>query len=89
MSKDFIHAVVERFEGSIAVIETREGTEYRLNRSELPDGCKVGHHLQMELEDGAVKRIEIDEEATGQAQERIDNLMNRLRRGDHLNKDED
>jgi hypothetical protein len=88
MTRTRINAVVERFEGSIAVIETREGTEYRLDRSELPEGCKVGHHLQMELEDGKIIQVSIDNEATGQAQERIDNLMNRLRRGDHLTDDD-
>jgi hypothetical protein len=43
----------------------------------------------MEIEEGDVKRIEIDADATSQAQERIDDLMDRLRRGDHLKKDEE
>jgi hypothetical protein len=89
MSRAVIKAVVERFDGDTAIIETAGGTEYRLNRAQLPKGCKVGHHLQMEIEEGDVKRIEIDADATSQAQERIDDLMDRLRRGDHLKKDEE
>jgi hypothetical protein len=88
MSRVVINAVVERFDGDTAIIETVGGTEYRLESAQLPVGCKVGHHLQMELENGDVKRIKIDEDATAHAQERIDDLMDRLRRGDHL-KDDD
>jgi hypothetical protein len=89
MSKSPIHAVVERFDGDIAVIETREGTAYRLDRAELPEGCRVGHHLQMEIENGQINQVTIDDEATAQARERIEDLMNKLRRGDHLKDGED
>jgi hypothetical protein len=88
MSKNVINAVVERFEGNIAVIETLDDEAYRLDRSQLPEGCRVGHHLQMELEDGQIIQVMIDEEATTQAQERIEALMAKLRRGDHVNKDD-
>jgi hypothetical protein len=88
MTRTRINAVVERFDGDRAVIETREGTEYRLNRSQLPEGCRVGHHLQMEIDNGQIIQVAIDEDATAQAQERIDDLMDKLRRGDHLTDDE-
>jgi hypothetical protein len=40
----------------------------------------------MEFEEGQIKQGMIDEKAIGKAQERINDLMNRIRCGDHLNK---
>jgi hypothetical protein len=87
MSEKTINAVIERFDGDIAVIETAKGDEYRVHKSQLPKGCHVGHHLQMMMRDGQIIQVTLDEEAIMQTKKSIDELMEKLRRGEHLKKD--
>jgi hypothetical protein len=88
MNKKTTNAVIERFDGNIAIIESAKGDEYRIHRSQLPKGCHVGHHLQMKMRDGKIIQVMIDEKATIQTRKSIDELMEKLRRGEHLKKDD-
>lgn len=78
-------AVIDRFEGNTAVLLV--GEERRvLNvlRDALPAGAREGMWLKVELEDGMVKQAALDEDATDEARQRIQEKLDRLRRGDHL-----
>jgi hypothetical protein len=78
-------AVLDRFEGEIAVLLI--GTAQRpldVPRSQLPPEAHEGQWLRLELSDGQLVRVEIDLEATEAARARIQEKLERLRRGDHL-----
>lgn len=80
--------IIDRFEGGFAVIEVTGEPELRnVPKKLLPRGAKEGDHLQLELEDGQVIRVQIDPEATEEARKRIQEKLDRLRRGDHLRND--
>jgi prophage tail gpP-like protein len=53
-------------------------------KAQLPKHAREGHHLQIELEGDRVIRVLIDKEATERARKRIEDKLNRLRRGEHL-----
>ncbi len=78
-------AVVDRFEGSIAVLLIGEDGSRRLNvpRKQLPKGTREGTWLKVELEDDTLRSAEIDREETERAKQRIAEKLERLRRGDH------
>jgi hypothetical protein len=67
-------AVIDRFEGELAVLLLGDKGEFKLNfpLSLLPDGCKEGDILNMSFER--------DPEATSQARERVSGLMERLKK---------
>ena len=78
-------AVIDRFEGETAVLLI--GTAQRpldVPRSQLPSEAREGQWLRVELSDGQLVRVEIDLEATEAARARIQEKLERLRRGDHL-----
>ena len=78
-------AVIDRFEGDIAVLLV--GSERRVldvPRDALPMGAREGMWLKVEIDNGMLKRVELDEEATEAARQRIQEKLDRLRRGDHL-----
>jgi hypothetical protein len=77
-------AVIDRFEGDWAVL-LLEGGQERLNvpRGALPKKSKEGSWLQVEIEDGQVRKAILDEEETTRARERIAEKLERLRRGEH------
>ena len=80
--------VIDRFEGDWAVIEVADEPELRnVPKQLLPRGAKEGDHLQLELEDGRVIRVQLDPEATENARKRIQDKLDRLRRGEHLHGD--
>jgi hypothetical protein len=78
-------AVIDRFEGDWAIVML-DGQQEPINflRSALPRNAREGDHLQIELNDGKVTSVSIDEAAKQSALERIQAKMERLRRGDHL-----
>jgi Protein of unknown function (DUF3006) len=78
-------AVIDRFEGNLAVLLLNEGQEQLIvPRKSLPRGVKEGHWLQVEIENGEVRNAVIDQEETAKAKQRIAEKLARLRRGEHL-----
>ena len=78
-------AVVDRFEGELAVLLLNDGQEQLVvPRKSLPNGTKVGHWLQVVIENGTLASAVIDEEETARAKQRIAEKLDRLRRGEHL-----
>jgi hypothetical protein len=77
-------AVIDRFEGDLAVL-ILEGSQERVNvpRGALPKGSKDGSWLQVEIEDGQVRKAVLDEEETDRARKRIAEKLEKLRRGEH------
>lgn len=73
-------AVLERIEGNRAIIV--------VDRNELPSDAKEGDHLTFTVVNGEIVAIEIDHEATEATRQRIEEKMDRLRRGDHLEDEE-
>ena len=67
-------AVIDRFEGELAVLLLGDKGEFRLNfpLSLLPAGCKEGDILNLS--------IERDLAATEQTKERVSNLMDKLKK---------
>ena len=66
-------AVIDRFEGELAVLLLGDKGEFRLNfpLSLFPAGCKEGDILNIS--------IERDPEATEQTKERVSGLMEKLK----------
>jgi hypothetical protein len=77
-------AVIDRFEGEYAILIVGDD-EQRLNvpRKLLPEKAKEGHWLQVEILDGQVSNITLDEQETEKARQRIAEKLARLRRGDY------
>ena len=63
-------AVIDRFEGSKAVLVTEDDSEVILPQQILPPDARQGDCLQIE--------ITVDEEATNQARQTAENLLQRL-----------
>jgi len=78
-------AVIDRFEGEFAILIVGED-EQRINvlRTLLPKQTREGSWLQVEIQNGEVSSVVIDEEETARAKQRITEKLARLRRGDHL-----
>jgi hypothetical protein len=78
-------AVIDRFEGDLAVILLKDGQEQLVvPTNSLPSGVKEGHWLQVEIEDGKVVSATVDEEETVRVRDRIADKLDRLRQGKHL-----
>jgi hypothetical protein len=83
-----IKGVLDRFEGDWAVIQLLNvGESQNLLRNLLPRTAKEGDYLQLKIEDGEIVGVYLDPEATEAAQKRIEEKLNRLRRGEHLHDD--
>jgi hypothetical protein len=80
-------AVIDRFEGDLAVL-ILEGSQARVNvpRASLPKKSQEGSWLQVEIEDGEVRKALLDEAETARTRQRIDEKLERLRRGEHRKK---
>jgi hypothetical protein len=79
------HAVIDRFEGNLAVLLVGDDQhQVDVAKAQLPSKAREGHHLQIELKGNQVIHARIDEEATQRARQRIEDKLNRLRRGEHL-----
>lgn len=77
-------AVVDRFEGEIAVLYLEGDLRMDAPRSCLPSGLREGHYLTLVLDGEQIVSAEIDEAGTETARHRIQEKLNRLRRGEHL-----
>jgi len=84
-------AVIDRFEGDLAVLLVEDSKQFTLpvSRAILPGGIKEGDHLQITLIDGLLAKATLDEEATKVSQSAIDqevaNLRRRSKGADKLN----
>ena len=80
-------AVIDRFEGKLAVVVIGEGDDEReliVPRTQLPRRSREGHWLKVEIADDKIVSAEFDEAATEAARQRITEQYERLLRGDHL-----
>jgi hypothetical protein len=78
-------AVIDRFEGDIAgLLVGEQHALINVLRSRLPRHAREGDYLRIEARDGEVISATVDSEATARAKQRIEEKMDRLRRGDHL-----
>jgi hypothetical protein len=78
-------AVIDRFEGNLAVLLVGdEEKKMEVPRKSLPKGAREGHWLQLEMEGDSIKNVAIDKEETARAKQRIAEKLERLRRGEHL-----
>jgi hypothetical protein len=68
--------------GSLYV--TDETEPRNMLRKLLPRCAKEGDYLQLEIEDGRIIKGRLDLESTQAAKERINNKLDRLKRGEHL-----
>ena len=79
-----VKAVIDRFEGDIAVLIVGDDEKrMEVSRKLLPKKAKEGHWLQVEIENGVIGGVIIDEEETNKAKLRIAEKLERLRQGDH------
>lgn len=78
-------AMLDRFEGEIAVLLVGAAQRpLEVSRAHLPHDVREGQWLMVELHDDTIVRVTIDTEATAAAQQRIQEKLARLRRGEHL-----
>lgn len=80
-------AVLDRFEGNLAVVfyDDDPETPVDIERRHFPRRKpKDGTYLKIEKRGDEVISITIDKEATKAARKRIQEKLERLRRGDHL-----
>jgi hypothetical protein len=75
-------AVIDRFEGSIAVVFIGE-KRMDVPRSDLPKGVKEGSWLLVEFDEDKIISAQIDAEETARAKKRILEKLERLRKGEH------
>ena len=79
-----IRASLDRIEGEIAVVYSdNDDHKFDVPLKAVKD-AKPGMRLQLHIENDQIKQIEIDEEATERARNRIRNKYNKLRHGRHL-----
>ena len=87
--KTTLRGVIDRFEGDWAVIELGDENEpLNLSPKLVPRRAKEGDYLQLDFEDGQVTQVVLDADATQMARKRIQDKLERLRRGDHLHDDD-
>ena len=80
-------AVIDRFEGKFAILIVGDDEQHmNVFRKLLPEQCREGSWLQVEIQNGEVVSAIVDEEETTKATQRIAEKLARLRRGDHLKK---
>ena len=78
-------AVIDRFEGRSAVLLVGdEGRPVDVFRRQLPRTAREGQWLRITLRDGEIVQAVVDEAATEEARRRIQEKLERLRRGEHL-----
>ena len=78
-------AVIDRFEGQFAVLIIGDDEQKMdVPRQLMPDGAKEGDWLQVEVENGAIIKAELNNDETAKAKERIAAKLKLLRSGAHL-----
>ena len=78
-------AQIDRVEGAWAVIVI-EGVKHPVNIPviDLPEGIREEDYLPIEMRNGEAVAAVLDPEGKAKAKKRIQDKLNRLRRGDHL-----
>ena len=78
-------AVIDRFEAEYAVLIVGDD-ERRMNvlRTLLPPEAKEGQWLKLDIVDGEIRNVTVDEHETDLVKKRVTDKMAALRRGDHL-----
>ncbi len=75
--------VVDRVVDEIAVVLVEEeGLEFELPVTRLPDEAEEGVWLSLEVEDGRVASVELDQEGSEERRERVESKLERLRERD-------
>jgi len=71
---------IDRIEGKFAVVlyGTEEQHKIEIPLQDLPEGAREGHKVVLIFDNRKVIDIIIDEEATKQAKERVQNLIDKL-----------
>ena len=80
-------AVIDRFEGKLAVVvvgASEAERELIVPRKQLPPRSRAGHWLKVEVANDQLISAEYDRIATRAVRRRIAKQLERLRRGDHL-----
>jgi hypothetical protein len=78
-------AVIDRFEGDIAVLLVGEAQRVvDVPREQLPSEVRAGQWLRVQLRGERLLHAELDADATDAARRRIQDKLARLRRGEHL-----
>jgi hypothetical protein len=81
-------AVLDRFEEQMAVFILEDtGEIISFPRHELSSEIAEGDYVFLSIEANVIQEISYDEESTLEAKKRILEKLERLRRGDHLKKD--
>lgn len=75
-------AVIDRFEGEVAVLELEDGGLLTVQRSLLPPDAREGAHLNIALDNDKLVGAELDVWAENDAKARIRAKLERLRRGE-------
>ncbi|MBX0319730.1 DUF3006 domain-containing protein [Shouchella clausii] len=74
-----IKAVIDRVEDGIATISIKDkGTEYEIEKSQLPTGAIEGDWLLVEIDGSKIGKIELDKEETIAVEKRIREKRARL-----------
>jgi hypothetical protein len=82
-------AVLDRFEEQMAVFILEDtGEIISFPRNEITSEILEGDYVFLSIEANVVQEIRYDEESTLEARKRIIEKLERLRRGDHLKKDD-
>lgn len=83
-------AQIDRIEGEWAVVFI-EGEKQPVNIrvSDLPERAGEGDYLLIEMREGEVVDVALDADGKAKAEQRIQDKLERLRRGDHLQGDQD
>jgi len=80
---------VDRFEEEWAILLIGDDLrQIEVSRELIEPQTHEGDHVQIEWQDDKVVAVMADNEATEQARLRIQNKLERLRRGDHLAEDD-
>lgn len=81
-------AVIDRFEGDYAVLLIEDQPDVNVLRDELPDDLNEGDHITFDWVDGCVTNIQPDDASRDEARKRIQDKLDRLRRGEHRRDDD-
>ncbi len=84
MEKRVIKASYDRIEGKHAIIYSDSGSQRFDLPLELVNDAEPGMRLRLHIENNVVSKIEIDEDATREARDRIRSKYEKLRQGHHL-----
>ena len=77
-------AVIDRFEGDLAVLIVGEKEQHlNVSRTLLPKQAKEGSWLQLDILDGEPHNISLDDQETEKVKQRIADKLARLRKGDY------